>query len=159
MRIAGTALAAVALAITMTAAAHAQDQANSSASSQATGPAYTPADETAGKGGDVAAIRRAMQHYLDAKDAKTAEIWARLGADRDDTACQIALARLLSGDDLGKPDLVHAYMWVDIAFTKHDPDLGADAESLRDEIRHKMDVDQVLDAKAAEGKWRTAHHH
>ncbi len=157
MRIAGTALAAVLLAMAVASTAHAQDQ--STNSSSASGPAYTPADETAGKGGDVAAIRRTMQHYLDAKDAKTAAMWARLGADKDDTACQIALARLMEGDDLGKADLVHAYMWVDIAYAKHDPDQGGDAEGLRDEIRHKMDVDQVLDAKAAEGKWRTAHHH
>ena len=157
MRIAATALAAAALAVAMTATAYAQDQTNGSAS--ASGPAYAPADETAGKGGDIAAIRRTLQHYLDAKDARTALIWARLGAEKDDTACEIALATLLSGTDLGAPDLVHAYMWVDIAFAKHDPDLGGAAESLRDDLRHRMDVDQVLDAKAAESKWRAAHPH
>ena len=159
MRIAVTALAAATLGMAITATAYAQDQSAGSASASVSGPAYTPADETAGKGGDTAAIRRTLQHYLDAKDAKTALIWARLGAEKDDTACEIALATLLSGTDLGTPDLVHAYMWVDIAFAKHDPDLGAAAESLRDDLRHKMDVDQVLDAKAAESKWRAAHHH
>ena len=157
MRIAVTALAAATLAMAMTATAYAQDQSAGSAS--VSGPAYTPADETAGKGGDIAAIRRTLQHYLDAKDAKTALIWARLGAEKDDTACEIALATLLSGTDLGPPDFVHAYMWVDIAFAKHDPDLGDAAASLRDDLRHKMDVDQVLDAKAAESKWRAARHH
>ena len=165
MRIAVTALAAAALAMSITATAYAQDQSSSSAASSASssdsasGPAYTPADETAGKGGDIAAIRRTLQHYLDAKDFRTAAIWARLGAERDDTACQIALATLLSGTDLGTPDLVHAYMWVDIAFAKHDPALGDAAEALRDDIRHRMDVDQMLDAKAAEGKWRASHKH
>ena len=159
MRIAVTALAAATLAMAMTATAYAQDQSAGSASASVSGPAYTPADETAGKAGDIAAIRRTLQHYLDAKDAKTAAIWARLGAEKDDTACEIALATLLSGTDLGAPDFVHAYMWVDIAFAKHDPDLGDAAESLRDDIRHKMDVDQILDAKAAESKWRAAHHH
>lgn len=157
MRIAIAALAAAALAVAMAATAHTQDQTNGSAS--ASGPAYTPADEAAGHAGDIAAIRRTMRHYLDAKDAKTAAVWARLGADKDDAACEIALARLLSGDDLGKPDLVHAYMWDDIAVAKHDPDLGPDAENLRDDLRHRMDVDQVLDAKAAESKWRATHHH
>jgi hypothetical protein len=157
MRIAATALAAAALAVAMTATAYAQDQTNGSAS--ASGPAYAPADETAGKGGDIAAIRRTLQHYLDAKDARTALIWARLGAEKDDTACEIALATLLSGTDLGAPDLVHAYIWIDIAFAKHDPDLSGAAESLRDDLRHRMDVDQVLDAKAAESKWRAAHPH
>ena len=158
MRLVITALAAATLAMAVTATAYAQDQTSGSASAQASGPAYAPADEAAGKGGDIAAIRRTLQHYLDAKDARTAVIWARLGADKDDTACEIALATLLSGTDLGAPDLVHAFMWVDIAFAKHDPDLGSAAESLRDDIRHKMDVDQILDAKAAEGKWRAAHH-
>jgi len=157
MRIAITALAAAALAMAMTATAYAQDQTKDSAS--ASGPAYTPADESAGHAGDIGAIRRTMQHYLDGKDAKTAAVWARLGADKDDTACEIALARLLSGDDLGKPDLVHAYMWADIALAKHDPDLGPDAETLHDDLRHKVDVDQILDAKAAESKWRAAHRH
>jgi hypothetical protein len=159
MRIATPALAAAALAMAMTATAHSQDQANNPAQASASGSAYTPADEAAGHAGDIGAIRRTMQHYLDAKDARTAAVWARLGADKDDTACQIALARLLSGDELGKPDLVHAFMWDDIAVAKHDPDLGADAENLRDDLRHRMDVDQVLDAKAAESKWRAAHHH
>ena len=159
MRIAVTALAAATLAMAMTATAYAQDQSAGSASASVSGPAYTPADETAGKAGDIAAIRRTLQHYLDAKDAKTALIWARLGAEKDDTACEIALATLLSGTDLGPPDFVHAYMWVDLAFAKHDPDLGDAAASLRDDLRHKMDVDQVLDAKAAESKWRAAHHH
>ncbi len=159
MRMTRTALVAACLAMAVTATAYAQDQTSGSASASASATAYTPADETAGKGGDIAAIRRTLQHYLDAKDAKAAVIWARLGADKDDTQCEIALATLLSGTDLGTPDLVHAYMWVDIAFAKHDPDLGAAAESLRDDLRHKMDVDQVLDAKAAESKWRAAHHH
>ena len=159
MRIAVTAIAAATLAMAMTATAYAQDQSAGSASASVSGPAYTPADETAGKAGDIAAIRRTLQHYLDAKDAKTALIWARLGAEKDDTACEIALATLLSGTDLGPSDFVHAYMWVDIAFAKHDPDLGDAAASLRDDLRHKMDVDQVLDAKAAESKWRAAHHH
>ncbi len=156
MRLVITALTAALMAVALAASAHSQDQA---ASSSASGPAYTPADEAAGHAGDIAAIRRTMQHYLDAKDARTAALWARLGADKDDTACQVALARLLAAGDLGAPDLVHAYMWADLAAAKHDPDLGPDAESIRDDVRHRMDVDQVMDAKAAEGKWRSTRKH
>jgi len=178
MRIAATALVAATLAMAMTAPAQSQTQATqpqgqtqapvtSSASSSASestsasssAPVYTAADEAAGRAGDIAALHRTLQHYIDAKDFKTAVVWARLGADKDDTACEMALAKLLSGNDLGPPDLLHAYMWADIAAAKHDPDLGADAGDLRDEIRHKMDTDQIMDAKAAEGKWRAAHHH
>ena len=156
MRTTITALVVAALAVA-TIPAHAQDQ--TAASASAPGTAYASADEAAGRGGDIAAIRRTLQHYLDAGDFKTALVWARLGADKDDTACEIALATLLSGTDLGPPDLVHAYMWADIAVAKQDPNLGPDAESLRDGIRHRMDTDQMMDAKAAEGKWRATHRH
>ncbi len=176
MRIAATALVAATLAMAMTAPAQSQTQATqpqgqiqapvtSSASSSASesasssAPVYTAADEAAGRAGDIAALRRTVQHYIDAGDFKTAVVWARLGADKDDTACEMALAKLLSGADLGPPDLLHAFMWADIAAAKHEPDLGADAIDLRDEIRHKMDTDQIMDAKAAEGKWRATHHH
>ena len=180
MRIAATALVAATLAMAMTAPAQSQTQATppqgqtqasasatSSASSSASestsasssAPVYTTADEGAGRAGDIAALRRTLQHYVDAGDFKTAVVWARLGADKDDTACEMALAKLLSGSDLGPPDLLHAFMWADVAAAKHDPALGADAIDLRDEIRHKMDTDQIMDAKAAEGKWRATHHH
>ena len=182
MRIAATALVAATLAMAMTAPAQSQTQAtqpqgqtqapvtssasssasestSASASASSSAPVYTAADEAAGRAGDIAALRRTVQHYIDAGDFKTAVVWARLGADKDDTACEMALAKLLSGADLGPPDLLHAFMWADIAAAKHDPDLGADAIDLRDEIRHKMDTDQIMDAKAAEGKWRATHHH
>jgi hypothetical protein len=178
MRIAATALVAATLAMATTAPAQSQTQAaqlqgqtqgsatslasssaSESTSASSSAPVYTAADEAAGRAGDIAALRRTLQHYVDAGDFKTAVVWARLGADKDDTACEMALAKLLSGSDLGPPDLLHAFMWADIAAAKHDPDLGADAIDLRDEIRHKMDTDQIMDAKAAEGKWRAAHHH
>lgn len=163
-----TALAVAVMAVAMPAMAQDTTSASASASVVAPAPAASPApadsgaatltaDEAAAHKGDIAAIRRTMQHYLDAGDAKAALPWAKMGAEKGDTACQIALANLLSGGDAGPADLVHAYMWADIAVAKHDADLAPDAEAARDSIRHKATVDQILDAKALSAKWRAAH--
>ncbi|MGZ3305575.1 MAG: hypothetical protein ACXU8U_06910 [Asticcacaulis sp.] len=159
MRVFIIAWTAATLAIAMPATAQDSISASASADTSNSGTSALASDETAARKGDVNAIRRVMQHYLDASDPKSALPWAKMGAEKDDTACQIALANLLAGGDAGPTDPVHAFMWIDIAVARHDPALGADAEAARDRIKHGLTVDQILDAKDLSAKWRATHKH
>jgi len=84
--------------------------------------------------------------------------WFRLAADQGDPQAQYNLGVFYAKASAGRPDLVSAYMWFNLAashFTASDPRRST-AISSRDLLARQMTEDQIAEAQRRARGWKPA---
>jgi hypothetical protein len=93
------------------------------------------------------------KHGLTADPAQAVK-WYTLAAEKGDARSQLALGYLLSDDKAGKPDLVKAHMWSNLAAAQLAGEERTAAERQRDYIGSKLSKDQLIKAQQMARDWK-----